>query len=75
MRRKIHAYDNAENPVETGCGRWAYDLTVDGELAEPPLLLITGDRFLINCRDCIKAWNIAPSYQLFTQAFNPSERP
>lgn len=63
---KIHAYDNDDNPIETACGRLAYKVSMEGELIESPLLFISRDWFQVTCWRCIKAWNIPPSYQLWT---------
>lgn len=62
---KVHAYWNEDNPIETACGRRAYDITSKGDLKEPPLLLISGDKNMIDCWQCIKVWNINPTYGLW----------
>lgn len=64
---KVHAYWNEDNPIETACGRVAYDITSKGDLKEPPLLLISSDRFTVNCWQCIKKWNIDPGYGLWRE--------
>ena len=65
VNAKVHAYDNDDDPIYTACGRKAYDLTSQGALAEPPLLLISRDWNMIDCQTCIKVWNIGPSYGLW----------
>ncbi len=64
---KVHAYWNEDNPIETACGRRAYGITPKGDLKEPPLLLISGDRFSIDCWRCIKVWGIDPGYGLWRE--------
>lgn len=67
MVAKVHAYRNEDNPIETACGKLAFDLTEEGELKKPSLLLISGDYFAITCRNCQKAWRIPLSYSMFRE--------
>lgn len=66
---RIHGYRNEDNPIETACGRRAYDLTPEGDLKEPPLLYITTDNMLVTCRPCIKAWG-CEHQAMWRQIFN-----
>ena len=54
---RVHGYNNDDNPIETACGRLAYNVDIQtGELKEPSLLPITTDTYLVTCRPCIKVW-------------------
>ena len=53
---RTHGYNNDDNPIETACGRLAYDVSTEGDLVEPPRLLITTDPFMVTCRRCIDKW-------------------
>ena len=67
---RTHGYNNDDNPIETACGRLAYEVDIPtGELKEPPLLLITTDRFLVTCRTCITIWG-CESESMWRQIFN-----
>jgi hypothetical protein len=66
---RVHGYNNDDHPIDTACGRLAYNITPQGELKEPPLLLITTDAHLVTCRACIKVWG-CESQSMWRQIFN-----
>lgn len=67
---RVHGYNNDDNPIDTACGRLAYNINImTGELKEPPLLLITTDTYLVTCRACIKKWG-CESQSRWRQIFN-----
>ena len=62
---KVHGYYYEHNSIETECGRLAYQVSLQGQLVEPPLLMISRDWYMIDCWQCIKVLKIPPSYGLF----------